>query len=279
MTDEIIALPEVIQVENPERRLVQTAFLPAKLEDNPILEKRDPLYRERLFQQGDKIARAMLEGDWSTFQGQFLPKFQYGRHVCEPFEIPREWRRWRGYDWGFAAPACMLWIAKDPDKHRIFVYNEYYEAGMTDPQQAEMINDMSGNEKYMFSFADPSVWTKRSTQIVARSTYDVFLDHGIYLTKADNDQQRKAKRIRTALADIHDGEPGIKIFSTCKNLTRELSNLMTDPDRPEKPLSGQEDHAYDAICYGLSRYRPPVLTTRKYSVKTQKGPLQGVEGL
>lgn len=273
------ALPPVLSVENPERRLIQTAFLPAKLDDNPILEKRDPTYRDRLFQSGEKLAAAMLEGDWSTFQGQFLPKFQYNRHVCKDFEIPREWPKWRGYDWGYAAPACMLWFAKNPDNHRVFLYNEFYEAGLTDPRQAEMIASMSGNEKYMFSFADPSVWTKRTTEIAARSTYDVFLEYGVVLTKADNDQIRKAKRIRTALANIHDKEPGMKIFASCKNAIREIGNLMLDPDHPEKPLPGQEDHAYDACCYGLTRYRPPMLTARKYRETKSAGPLTAVEGL
>ena len=279
MTAEVLELPPVIQVENPERRLVETAFLPAKLEDNPLLEKRDPTYRDRLYQSGERLAAAMLEGDWSTFQGQFLPKFQYGRHVCVPFEIPWNWPKWRGYDWGYAAPACMVWFAKNPDTHRIYLYEEFYQEGLTDPKQAEMILDLSGNENYMFTFADPSVWTKRSTEVYAKSTFDVFLEYGIVLSKADNDQIRKAKRIRSAIENIYDEEPGMMIFSHCRNAIRELENLMTDPDHPEKPLPGQEDHAYDGICYGLTRYTPPRLTNREYHRIKQEGPLTGIEGI
>ena len=121
-----IPLPPVKTVENPEHRLVDTIFLPAFLEDNPILEERDPGYRDRLYQQGERIAEALLKGNWSVFAGQFLSEFSYHRHVCKPFDIPRHWTRYRGYDWGFAAAFCCLWMAKDPASGRLYVYKEIY---------------------------------------------------------------------------------------------------------------------------------------------------------
>lgn len=268
MTD----LPPIKTTENPDHRKIETVFLPAFLDDNKILEERDPEYRERLYQSGDRLARALLEGDWSVFAGQFLAEFAYHRHTCDPFEIPRDWTRFRGYDWGFAAPACMLWFAKEPSTGRIYLYREFYESGLTDPQQAEKINDMTETyERFAFSFADPSVWTKRSVDIIAKSTFDVFLEHSIYLTKADNDQERKAKRIREALADIHDGKPGLMIFKTCKNTIAEIEGLMANPDYPERPERNQQDHAYDALCYGLSNYTAPTVKGKfnKFANKVQ----------
>jgi hypothetical protein len=275
-----MTLPAVKTVENPEHRMVDTVFLPAFLDDNPLLEERDPGYRDRLFAQGEELARALLEGDWSIFAGQFLSEFAYHRHTCKPFEIPRSWTRFRGYDWGFASPCCMLWIAKEPATGRLFVYNELYEAGLTDPQQAQKINDMTQpTERFIFSFGDPSVWTKRTVDVIAKSTYDVFMEYQILLTKADNNQERKSHRIRAALGDIHDGEPGIKIFNTCKNLIAEIEGLMTNPDHPERPLGGQQDHAYDALCYALSNYTAPFVRGRLPSKKNIKSPFIGMEGL
>lgn len=274
-------LPPIKSVENPEHRLIETVFLPAFLEDNPILEERDPGYRDRLFEQGEELARALLEGDWSVFAGQFLPQFAYHRHTIKPFEIPRDWTKFRGYDWGFASPACMLWLAKEPNTGRLFVYREMYQAGLTDPQQAEKINDLTEQyERFSFTYADPSVWTKRSVDIIAKSTYDVFLEHQIYMIKADNGQERKAQRLRSALADIHDGEPGIKIFRTCKNLIAELEGLMRNPNYPERPLPNQQDHAYDAICYALSNYIAPSVTGRGKTKRTRReSPLLGLKGI
>ena len=276
----MIDLPPVKTVENPEHRLVESVFLPALLEDNPLLEQRDPGYRERLYAQGERLAKALLEGDWSVFAGQFLSEFAYHRHTIDPFDIPRNWVRFRGYDWGFADPACMLWLAKEPSTARLFVYREMYESGLTDPQQAERINDMTETyERFAFTFADPSAWTRRTTEIIAKSTYDVFLKHQILLSKADNKQERKSHRIHSALGDIHDGEPGLKIFKNCRNLIGELEGLMSDPDHQERPLRNQLDHAYDALCYSLSNYIPPTVTGRRRRKSNSKSPFVDMEGI
>jgi hypothetical protein len=175
----------------------------------------------------------------------------------------------------------MLWLAKDPATARLYVYQEMYVTAMTDPQQAEMINDMTQPwERFAYSFGDPSLWTKRTTGMIAKSTYDVFIEHGIYLIKADNKQERKAQRIRSALADIHDGEPGIKIFTTCTNLIAEIEGLMSNPEHPDRPLANQQDHAYDALCYALSNYTAPTVTGRaRKTSKKSVSPLVGLKGI
>lgn len=277
---ELPKLPEPKLVENVAHRMVETVFLPAFIEDNPIGQDKDPEYGQRLYEQGEKIAKAFLKGDWAVFAGQFISEFIYNRHACEPFEIPRGWIKFRGYDWGFAAPAAMVWLAKEPITGRLYLYREYYEAGSTDPIQAERINDMSGiYERYSFTYADPSVWTKRTTGVEAVSTFDVFLRHGIYMTKADNDQLAKAKRLRTALADIYDGEPGLKVFKTCVNTIMEIEGLMSDPNRPELPMNNQTDHLYDALCYALTGYKAPMVTRDRQRNTVYNSDWENVKGL
>ena len=274
-------LPPIKTTENPEHRLIETVFLPALLDDNPKLLERDPGYKDRLFQQGARIANALLDGDWSVFAGQFLSQFAYHRHTCERFDVPRSWTRFRGYDWGFAAPCCCLWFAKEPSTGRIYLYRELYESQLTDPQQAEKINDMTEPwERFTFTFADPAVWAKKTTDIIVTSTFEVFLQHQIYLTKADNSQERKAARIRMALGDIHDNKPGIIIFRNCTNTITEIEGLMSDPDRPDRLLRGQADHAYDALCYALTNYVQPKVTVPLQNFKkTVDNPFRNMEGI
>lgn len=273
-------LPPIKSVENPEHRLIETVFLPAKLTDNPALTERDPEYEANLWAQGERLARALLDGDWSVFAGQFLPEFNYHTHTCEWFEPPRKWTRFRGYDWGFAAPCAMLWYAVDSASGRLYQYQELYEVGLTDPQQAERINKMSPpSERYAFSYADPAVWTKRTTEVIAKSTFDIFLEHGIYLTKADNNQERKAKRLRSALAPIHDGKPGLMIMRNCVNTITEFEGLMSDPDWPERPLTRQQDHAYDASCYALTNYMPPMVVNFRKNNTQYKSPYLEDDGI
>ena len=44
---------------------------------------------------------------------------------------------------------------------------------------------------------------------------------------------------------------GIKIFTTCTNLIRTLPLLPVDNNNPEDVDTDAEDHAYDALRYGV----------------------------
>ena len=49
---------------------------------------------------------------------------------------------------------------------------------------------------------------------------------------------------------IEDKEPGIRIFSNCRNLLRTFPTLPLDDSNPEDINTHVEDHAYDALRYG-----------------------------
>ena len=89
-------------------------FLPSLLGDNGFLTKSDPAYRSRLEALPEREKKALLYGDWNIFEGQYFTEFSTERHVCEPFEIPPGWRRYRTIDYGLDRLA-VLWIAVAPD--------------------------------------------------------------------------------------------------------------------------------------------------------------------
>lgn len=243
----------------PNDAIEETIFLMARLEDNQLGLAKDPAYEARLMKRDPVLAKALRWADWTVFAGQAFGMFSKARHVCEPFPIPASWPRWRGVDWGFDAPWCALWLAKNPQNGRMYVYRELYKPGLLDQQQARMMNEHSlETEVFSFTFADPSMWTRRTTGVEEpTSTFDMYLKNGVYLSKADNDQLSKIRKVRGVLGDHWDGEPILKIFSTCTNLIRTLPALMNDPNKPEYLLDGQEEHSYDALAYALTNWRPP----------------------
>lgn len=250
--------------------------------DNPFINQEYKNYLESLT---GLLAKMWRDGDWDVFAGQAFAEFQPekdGRnwHVIKPFDIPDNWQRWRGIDWGFAAPMACYWFAKDPDTRRTYIYRELYEAGLTDPQQARRINEMSGDKEiFTFTFADPSMWTKRTTGEIATSTHDTYSSNGIYLTKADNDHANKKRKLHSVLAVLPDGLPGLQIFSTCTNLIRTIPILQTDPDKPEDILDDQEDHAYDAVTYGMTNYRDPAPEPHRKKSEPWVSPMLHMKGL
>ena len=99
------------------------------------------------------------------------------------------------------------------------------------------------------------MWTARTTGKRAISTADVYREMGIRLTKGENNRITGKRRVHEALALLPDGQPGLLVFETCTNLIRTLPALPYDATRVEDVDTDAEDHAYDALRYGLS-YKP-----------------------
>lgn len=227
------------------------AYVRALPDDNQYLDK---AYWEMLNSLPPELARAWRWGEWDIFAGQVFKLFRRDTHVVEPFDIPNHWTRYRGIDWGARNPFCCLWLAKDPDIGRIYVYRELYRAGMTDRQQARAVYDYTPpSEKIAATLADPSMWAKKNFENRVFSTYDEYAAERVYLSKADNDRLLGKRKIDTLISNLPDGKPGLIVFSTCDNLIRTLPALPYDKHSVEDVDSEAEDHAYDALRYALTQ--------------------------
>lgn len=231
----------------PEAR--KFAYIPALPDDNPYL---DADYWHMLETLPPELARAWRWGDWDVFEGQAFGEWRRHLHVAQPFTIPDEWLRWRAIDWGYSAPMCCLWLAKNPATGQVVVYRELYRDHLTDPEQAREILRLTGDEKIRLTVADPSLWTKVSLEEKTRSTADVYAEHGIRMQRADNSRIDGKRRVHEQLAIQEDtDEPGIIVFENCRNLIRTLPALPRDEVNVEDVDTDSEDHAYDALRYGL----------------------------
>lgn len=234
-------------------------FIPARIYDNPSLMQNDPMYLQQLRSIKDvKLRAAWLDGDWSTFSGQFFDTFSYDVHVIKPFTITDRWNRYGGLDWGYAKPSCMLWGTTDFEGN-LYVYREFYKAGLVPEQLANEIKSRTGNEVMSGIAADPSMWVKNQYGVgeyhegaTAESYYDRMTRTGLYgLKKANNDRINGWQVIRNRMYWDANHKPTLYIFENCENLIRTLPGLVYD----EKKLSGEdldtdgEDHAADALRY------------------------------
>ena len=99
----------------------QRQYIPATVADNPHLAAG---YREELEQKSPALRRALLLGDWNTFEGQVFEEFRDDAagyrsrrfsHVIDPFDLPADWPIYRGFDWGYTRPFSVGYWAKSPD--------------------------------------------------------------------------------------------------------------------------------------------------------------------
>jgi phage terminase large subunit len=218
--------------------------------DNPHLAQS---YWDMLNTQPERRRRAWLDGDWDVFEGQVFEEWRRHVHVIKPFSIPDDWTRWRAVDWGYSAPFCCLWFARERGTDLTIVYREAYERGLTDPEQAEMVRDLTGEDEHIEStLADPSMWTLRTMERQTVTSADVYAKHGVPLRRADNDRMTGMRRVREALKVRGDDSTNLRIFENCQNLIRTLPALPYDKVRVEDVDTNAEDHAYDALRYGLS---------------------------
>ena len=86
-------------------------YIPARLDDNPILMQNDPLYADKLMGLGGALAKAMLEGDWDAIEGAYFDNYDASIHSIEYVNVPNSWYKIRAFDWGYSRPFCVLWGA------------------------------------------------------------------------------------------------------------------------------------------------------------------------
>ena len=128
---------------------MERIFIPSRLDDNLFLTRGDPSYRKRLSALPEKERRALLHGDWNIFDGQYFSEFNADRHVVEPFQIPKSWRKFRTIDYGLDRFVC-LWIALSPDGVS-YVYREFCKSNITISHAASEINERTPDDEDIYA--------------------------------------------------------------------------------------------------------------------------------
>lgn len=253
-----------IDISEPEKLFTDRAgntrmFVPAKVDDHPI-EAFRKTYSKQLESISDPdLRRALLKGDWDIFSGQVFTEWERDLHTCDPFPIPNFWTKWLAYDWGYNTFAACLWIARDPQSDRMYVYREYYPHAVAASVQAETINNLTGEEQIVTRWADPSLWKQHGNVETGESVAKIFEKAGLIFQPANNDRKTGMNAVHEALALMPDALPKIRVFSSCVNTIRTLPALPYDPNKPEDVDTRAEDHLYDCLRYALVNQRPAVM--------------------
>jgi PBSX family phage terminase large subunit len=202
-------------------------------------------------------------GLWVAAEGMYFTEWDPQVHICPSFEIPPHWPRWIAVDYGFAAPFCCLWFAREPETRRIYIYRELYAAGLRDEQQAQRIVELSGDEKLNLCILDPSMFNLRK-ESERPSIAAVYWAHGVNPVYPGMNNRKQGWAIcRRAIA--HDDGPARLqlLHGAAPNLARTMPIMVVDPLDPEDvadEIKGKktEDHAPDALRYGLcAEAQPP----------------------
>jgi hypothetical protein len=232
--------------------LFKRRFIPARLSDNPYLAKTGD-YESMLLSLPEHQRRQLLEGDWDIKEGAAFSEFDRNIHVVEPFDIPRNWVKFRACDYGYGSYSGVLWFAVSPDE-QIIVYRELYCSKVLATDLADMILDAEaddGNIKY--GVLDSSLWHKRGD--TGPSLAEQMIMKGCRWRPSD---RSKGSRVsgkneihRRLQVDEFTEEPRLVFFETCTNTISQLPSIPLDKKNPEDVDTKAEDHLYDALRYGI----------------------------
>lgn len=220
-------------------------FIPSLLSDNAYLMRGDPDYEKRLLALPKRERQALLYGDWNIFEGQYFTEFSREKHVCEPFEIPNDWRKYRSIDYGLDRLVC-LWIAVSPDRS-VYVYREFCESNLSISASAKEITARTPkNEDIYATLAPPDLFSR--SQESGRTKASIFSEFGVNFTKTSNDRETGWLAVKELLCDT-DRPPRLKIFSQCLELIKCLPSLTVDKIKPTDCATEPHEitHAPDAL--------------------------------
>ena len=250
----------------PGERAEEYQFIPARVQDNKALLRSQPEYLRQLEALPAQLRRAWLEGRWDIFAGQVFSEFRDDpahykdrryTHVIPAFDVPREWRVYRSYDFGYAKPFSVGWWAVDFDGTIYRILELYGCTGTpnegvlwTPERQFREIRRIEQEHpllkgREIFGVADPAIWDSSRGE----SIYETALKQGIYFTPGDNRRIAGWMQVHYRLAFDDQGYPQLYVFDHCKAFVRTVPALLYSRADPEDLDSAQEDHVADEVRY------------------------------
>lgn len=255
------------------------AYVPGTVFDNPIYAN-DPLYLAQLHDRPERERQRLIYGDWSAAGGAYLDELDLSaRFLVPPFEVPSNWVRAAGYDWGYAHPAVLVWGAFDFDG-TLWVADTVWMHRKKDHEQAQQILRMAPQVANVVIRGGGDVLQKVQARVegVIPSTQERFKQAGLTLVPSPgtHDRAKNGTNLRDYVSwkgrgpDGEDALPRMRFMDTPGN-RRLLEQCLAvvededDPEYPEKMDADREtgeggDDGFDALM-NLAGVRP--LTRRE----------------
>lgn len=261
--------------ENPD----DYVFIQSLVTDNKALMREQPDYIKQLEALPHKLREAWLNGRWDIFEGVFFEEFRLTpdpqkchemgitteealqehrwTHVIKPFDIPKHWKIYRSYDFGYGKPFSICWYCVDTEGCAYMIL-ELYGCTQTPnegvrwsaSQQFDKVCEIEREHPYLKGkaiqgVADPSIWDGSKGISVAEEADK----HQLWFEKGINDRIAGWQQVHERLKFNSKGEAMLYFFENCKHAIRTLPLMMYDEHKPEDLDTDLEDHIADSLRY------------------------------
>jgi phage terminase large subunit-like protein len=169
--------------------------------------------------------------------------------ICEPFELPAHYRKLVGIDFGWTHPTAAAFVAYDPDRDTIFIYDEYRKTDALPAVHAAAIR-ARGNDIQVVYPRDAFQTEKGTGKQVADYYREAGLELNIQFKNPDG-----SISIEPGLLDMYQRmQTGrLKVFSHCTQWLEEFRVYH----RKDGKLVQKHDDLMDAsryACVCVPRY-------------------------
>lgn len=156
--------------------------------------------------------------------------------LVAPFEIPKHWPRWYGFDVGRNTAVC--WFAKDPESMTVYMVSEFFQVEGTPSQHADAIK-LRG--KWQRGAIDTSARGRSATD--GENLFQMYIDLGLHIQNAD-------KAVEAGIYEVYEMlvQGRFKVFDTCRQWIEEFRMYRRDE---KGKIVKTKDHLMDACRYGI----------------------------
>lgn len=249
-------------VNDPENILAKTTNYMC----NEWLDDADRQLFETMKRDNETRYRVAGLGMWGVDGGQVFEEWRddpnhykdrQWTHVIDPFIIPKHWKIYRSFDFGYSKPFSVGWYAVDHDR-RLYRIAELY--GCTgEPNEGIKWNpDRIAEEivryeaehpllkgKHIHGIADPSIYDESRGESVGA----MMERRRVYFEPADNTRLAGLMQCHYRLSYDENGIPMFYVFSSCRHFIRTIPILKYSETRVEDVDTKLEDHIYDEWRY------------------------------
>ncbi len=185
-------------------------------------------------------------GRFSRPAGMIYNSFDSSTQVIKPFDIPNNWPRYVGHDFG-PTNTVALWAAMNPATSELFIYREYVMGGLSTFEHVTNWIELSQGERIDSRYGGSSTedgWRGDFTQAGWRIDKPLISSVEAGIQKVYGYEKLGKK----------------KVFSTCVNYISEKQSYSRELDDMYNPTDKIENksiyHLMDAERYLVSQFNP-----------------------
>jgi phage terminase large subunit len=225
------------------------AFVQAFLADNQELLKRDPGYPKKLDRLDEPWRSWVRDGNWSAGAGIALSQLNERIHMIDPFEVPRHWKRFGSFDWGYSHPFAFGEYAVSEDGD-LFKLQTITGRHLQPHEIAERITSKLDPKLLSYIVAGLDAFHVHkargdNTPTIAEQMGKL----GLPLREANVERVNGCNNLRGYLAWKNtgpggvEGDPALRFFRNEGNVRcyNQLEAMVPDPDDPEDVLKVDAD--------------------------------------